>query len=120
MRHRSRKRSEHELKGLVERAVTEVCGLDGSRLAFHVQAVETSGDPLSAIKVWSVLHFLAAGSPYCCGEPGCHLGLYGASGREVSARVRRAMRLEQALEIDFGDRVAVQYHDGVEFRRGAD
>jgi hypothetical protein len=119
MRHRSTKRSDHQLKLLVERAVTDVCSLGDSALAFHVEAVAVAGSPPSSLRVWAVLHFTAAGSPYCCGEPGCHLGLHGPAGLAVSDHVRRAMGLRQPLDVEFGDRIAAQYHDGVEFHRGA-
>ena len=114
-RDRSKKRSDHELKRLVEQAVVEMCDLQDSRFAFHVQSLEVRGRPPSAIKVWAVLHFMPAGSPFCCGEPECHLGLHGAAGREVSAHVQRAMGLEQDVIVDFGGRIGVEYHDGVQF-----
>jgi hypothetical protein len=109
------KRSEHELKRLVEQGVVEVCGLDRSGLTFHVLAVEVGGHPPSAIKAWAVLHFTSAGSPYCCVEPSCHLGLFGAVASEVSDHVRRAMGLEQDLVVDLHNYIRSEYHDGVQF-----
>ncbi|MBN1511839.1 MAG: hypothetical protein JXB13_07475 [Phycisphaerae bacterium] len=41
----SRKRSEHELKRTVERAVAEACDLSSRGLAFQVDAVEAQGRP---------------------------------------------------------------------------
>jgi hypothetical protein len=119
MRQRSSRRSDHQLKLLVERAVTDVCSLGDSPLAFHVEAVEVSGSPPQKLRVWAVLHFTPAGSPYCCGEPGCHLGLHGPAGLEVSDHVRRAMGLRQPLDVEIDGRITTQYHDGVEFHRGA-
>lgn len=112
----SSKRSDDELKRLVERAVRDVCGLAGTGLSFHVRAVEIHGRPPTVIRAWAALHFDARGAPYCCGEPGCHLALHGGRAREVSDHVRRAMRLRQELQIDFGDRVGVEYHEGVRFK----
>jgi hypothetical protein len=101
---------------LVEGAVRDVCGLSRRGLSFHVRAVELRGRPATVLKVWAVLHFTAsAASPYCCGEPECHLGLKGDAGREVDEHVRRAMGLRREFRVDFGDRIDVEYHDGVQF-----
>jgi len=110
------KRSGYELKRLIEDAVRTECGLDDSRLQFIVDEVEASGRPPDRLRVWATLHFLPAGSPFCCGEPGCHLGLSGERLEEVADHIRRAMGIEQTIVIDFGKRIAVRYHDGVEFR----
>jgi len=108
------KRSKDELKRLVEDAVNTVCA-PGEGLWFCVDEVEVHGSPPDRFDVWATLHFLPAGSPFCCGEPGCHLSLFGERLRDVADHVRRAMNLTQSLEIDFHDRIATQYHDGVEF-----
>jgi hypothetical protein len=112
------KRSQAELRRLVETAVAEACGLPRPGLWFGVDAVEASGQPPERLRVWATLHFLPAGSPFCCGEPGCHLALFGERLAMVGEHVRRAMGLRQAAAVEFGDRVGVQYHPGVEFRAG--
>ncbi len=35
--------------------------------------------------------------------------------REIGENVRHAMRLKQSVEIEFGDRIGVAYHDGIKF-----
>jgi hypothetical protein len=112
------KRSQHELKRLVEQAVCEVCGLPRPGLWFCVDDVESRAHPPERLRVWATLHFLPEGSPFCCGEPGCHLGFSGESLREVGDRIRRAMGLRQAVAVNFGQRVGVHYHPGVAFHYG--
>lgn len=109
------KRSQHEQKRLVEQAVADVCGLPRPGLWFCVDVVEASGWPPEQLTVWATLHFLPEGSPFCCGEPGCHLGLCGERLLRVSEHVRRAMHLRQELSVDFGNRIGVNYHMGVVF-----
>lgn len=111
----SRKRSDHELKRLIERAVAESCELPRPGLAFQVDAVEVVGSPPEALTVWATLHFTSSGSPFCCGEPRCHLG----APERAGDLVRRAMGLSHDVALDFGDRIGVRYHEGVEFHYGA-
>src|SRR5436305_6745380 len=99
------KRSEAELGRLVAEAVAEVCGLPRPGLWFCVDRVEAVGRPPGVLRVWATLHFLPAGSPFCCGEPTCHLGLFGNRLAAVGEHVRRAMRLRQTVAIEFGDRI---------------
>jgi hypothetical protein len=110
------KRSECELKRIVEAAVAKICHLPRPGLWFCVDKVELSGHPPSHLKVWATLHFLPAGSPFCCGEPGCHLGLFGDRLAEVEDHVRREFGLQHSVEVDFGDRIAAQYHSGIRFK----
>ncbi len=129
------KRSEHELKRLIEEAVTEECRLAGRGLWFCVDKLEVHGHPPEKIVVWATLHFLPEGSPFCCGEPDCALGILGKpfclreEQERVSEHVRQAMGLTQPLVLDFGwpiaanssgepkrHHIAVNYHDGVEFK----
>jgi hypothetical protein len=112
------KRSHHELKRLVEAAVADVCGLPRPGLWFCVDEVEAHGHPPGRLRVWATLHFLPAGSPFCCGQTGCHLGLHGESDAEVNEHVRRAMGLRQPVVVEFGERIGVRYHEGVLFDYG--
>jgi hypothetical protein len=104
------------MKRLVEAAVAEVCQLPRPGLWFCVDDLEASGNPPERVKVWATLHFLPDGSPFCCGEPGCHLGIRGERLSGIGDHVRRAMGLRQVATVDFGDRVAANYHAGVEFK----
>jgi hypothetical protein len=110
------KRSKQELIRLVEEAVSEVCGLPRPGLWFCVDELETVGRPTSRLKIWATLHFLPEGSPFCCGEPGCHLGLFGNRLIAVGEQLRRALGLRQEVAVDFADRIGVNYHEGVRFR----
>ena len=116
-RRESSKRSQAEFRRLVEAAIGEVCGLPRAGLWFGVDQVEPLGRPPHELRVWATLHFLPEGSPFCCGEPGCHLGLFGDRLAEVADHVRRAMALKQPIAVEFGDRISVQYHPGVEFTK---
>jgi hypothetical protein len=80
-----------------------------------VDRVEAVGRPPDQLRVWATLHFLPDGSPFCCGEPDCQLGLFGDRLAAVGDHVRRAMGLRQPVEVDLGDRIAVRYHPGVTF-----
>jgi hypothetical protein len=112
------KRSQHYLKHLVERAVADVCGLPRPGLWFCVDEVQACGRPPERLIVWANLHFLPAGSPFCCGEPGCHLFLFGERADQVGEHVRHAMHLRQRVTVDFGDRIEANYHEGVTFHYG--
>jgi len=112
------KRSQHEFKRLVERAVKDVCGLPRPGLWFCVDDVESRGHPPEHLSVRATLHFLSEGAPFCCGEPQCHLGLLGEQLRAVEEHIRRAMHLRQELTVEFGDRLGVEYHEGVTFHYG--
>jgi hypothetical protein len=115
---RSRKRSDQALKALVENVVEEVCGLRARGLLFHVDEVEALGRPPERIAVWATLHFTPAGSPFCCGEPGCHLGLMGERLAEVQDRIGGAMGLRQTVILEIGERVRPEYGSSVEFHYG--
>lgn len=109
------KRSKAELKRLVESAVAEVCWLPRPGLWFCVDELEVVGAPPEHLRVWATLYFAAEGSPYCCGEPQCHLWLMGDRLSEAGDHVRRAMRLRQTVTLEFVD-IAAQFHAGVRFR----
>ncbi len=111
-------RSQVRLKRLVERAVADVCGLPRTGLWYGVDAIEVRGHPPERLKVWSTLHFLPEGSPFCCGEPGCHLGLGKERSAEVSEHVRRALHLAPGLSVDFEQCITTYYHEGVTFHDG--
>jgi hypothetical protein len=112
------KRSQHELKRLVEQAVADVCGLPRPGLWLCVDLVEVRGRPPERLKVWATLHFLPDGSPFCCGESGCHLGLFGKRLQQIGERLRHTMALKQEVSVDFGHHVNVYYHPGIAFHDG--
>ena len=106
------KRSTHELKRLIEEATEEEWRLASRGLWLCVEEVEASGQPRQRIKVWATLHFLPSGSPFCCGEIGCHLPWF--LQERISEHVRQAMGLSQHVNVEFSDnRMAVKYHEGV-------
>jgi hypothetical protein len=107
------------LKRLVEQAVAAVCGLPRPGFWFCVDQVMTRGRPPDRLQVWATLHFLPSGSPFSCGEPGCHLWLFGERLVQVADHVRRAMHLRQPLDIEFVE-VGVNYHAGVQLQPRAD
>ena len=115
----SKKRSQHELKRLVEQAVAAVCSLPRPGLWLCADTVTTQGRPPARLQVWATLHFLPEGSPFCCGEPGCHLGLFGERLAQIAEHVRRAMHLRQPLQVEFVGGVSVIYHAGVQFQLGS-
>jgi hypothetical protein len=102
----------------VEEAVAAENKLSRPGLWFCVEAVEARGHPPSHLRVWATLHFLATGSPFCCGEPNCHLWLFGERLQRIGDHIRRAMGLRQSVEVDFPDGVETRYHDGVIFHYG--
>src|SRR6185312_14705208 len=105
-------------KRLVESAVADTCRLPRLGLWFCVDEVEAGGRPPHHLRVWATLHFLSAGSPFCCGEAGCHLGLCDEDlAQEVGEHIRRAMNLRQMVMVEFR-RIAVNHHPGVDFHYG--
>ena len=105
------------MKRLVEAAIAEVCGLPRPGLWLCLDEVEAFGSPPERIRAWATLHFTAEGSPFCCGEPQCHLGLFGERLVKVEEHVRHAMQLRQTMVVEFGD-ILAQYHAGVAFHSG--
>jgi hypothetical protein len=112
------KRSHAELTRLVQRAVDDVLGLPDGRLWLCIDAVEPVGRPLERLRVWSTLHFLLEGSPFCCGESGCHLRIFGQRQAAIDEHVRLAMGLRQPVAVEIRGRIALNYHDGVWFHYG--
>jgi hypothetical protein len=111
---RELKRSQAELRRLVEAAVAHWCGLPRRGLWFCVDHVEASGHPLERLKVWATLHYLAAGSPHSDSDPACTLFHFWRL-EEIGEHVAKAMGLRQTVSVEFGDRIAVNHHSGVEF-----
>ena len=106
-----------DAKRAIEEAVTDFCRLAGRGLWFCVDEVRLVGQPLGRIEVWATLHFLASGSPFCYGEPGCHLCLFDEARLiQVADRVQKALHLPRPVSLDFADRIATKYHDGVTFK----
>jgi hypothetical protein len=106
--------SETELKHIVEAAVA---GAKSERpgLRFVVDGVLVTGDPARRLLVKSTLHFHDKGSPYCCGEPDCHLGIrFSPRSEKVAEQLRLALNLSPAIVIEFDD-IATVYYAGVTF-----
>lgn len=95
------KRSKHELKRIIEEAVSTVCGLPQPGLLFAVDEVEAQGRPPAVLRVWYTLHFFVQGSPFCCQEPGCHLWLFAERRTEIGNCVRLSMGLRQPVKVTF-------------------
>ena len=114
------KQSTAELVRLVGAAVADECGLPRPGLWLCVDDVRAAGRPPARLRAWATLHFLPAGSPFCCGEPGCHLPLWPDRLAAVGDRVRRAMGLRQPVAVEFPDWIDVRYHAGVRFALPAD
>jgi hypothetical protein len=110
----SSKRSRHHLKELVESAVADEYDLRRRGLFFVVDEIKVSGDPPNHLQVWATLHFLPLGSPFCCCETSCHVPLYAHFLERLNDIVRRRMKLQQSITLEF---VAIgqTIHDGVEF-----
>jgi hypothetical protein len=111
-------RSKAEFTRLVESAVAAVCGLPRAGLWFCVNELKVCGAPPDRIEVWATLQFTAEGSPFCCGEAQCHLGLFAKRLVEVGEHLRCAMGLRQPVSVEFHP-IAVRYNAGVEFHYGA-
>jgi len=111
------KRSKHELKRIVEDAVNKVCRLPERGIWFTIDELETDlASPPSRIKTWSTLHFTAKGSPFCCGEPTCHIGAGAVLMKPIFDKIRRSLNLTQEVTIKFVSTSIV--HEGVEFHYG--
>jgi hypothetical protein len=109
------KHPQHEWKRLLQSVIDEVCGLPRPGLWLCVDAVDASGRPPSSIRIYATLHFLPEGSPFCCGEPECHLGLMQRID-EIGELVRRKAGSHEPVQVTIADgAIAVRYHRGVGF-----
>lgn len=84
-------------------------------LRFAVDGVLLTKGPIGRLVVKSSLHFHDKGSPHCCGEPVCHLGVGFAT--RVAERVRGAMNSSHRMAVEF-DEIAAVYHPGATFDVG--
>jgi hypothetical protein len=119
MHSRARQRSEPDssqqrLRQLIEGIVTEECSLSGRELRFSVDELAVSGQPPERIRVWATLHFLPSGSPFCCQEPECHLGLWAERLGRVNETLCHRLHLQQKVEAQFVS-LGIAFHEGVEF-----
>lgn len=112
----SDRRSQTELHRIVEQALSRVGLASRTGLWLAIRHVAVAGRPIHTVRVAATLHFLAAGSPYCCGELLCHLGLSEDRLRAIGDEIRRALRLQQPVAFAFEPEMGVQYHAGVEFQ----
>jgi hypothetical protein len=114
----SQKRFEAGLARIVMASVHRACGFPRPGLWFNVTRIQTKGRPPSEIRVWAILHFTEAGSPFCCPEPLCHLGF---SDRldVVSEDVRRRLKLTQAVTVTFVN-IDTELHGPLRFHFGQD
>ena len=99
------------------RELCEAVSLPRPGLWFAVEELQTDRTkPPSRIQAWGTLHFTNDGSPFCCGEPDCHMGPTIERDRLIVDRIRRALNLAQAFTVDLLIRTI--YHGGVEFHYG--
>jgi len=104
-----------DLRAMVERIVLDVCPLPTPGLEYVVDRIETEGDPIRIVRVWSTLHFLKSGSPFCCQEPGCHFGVFEDQLDQIGLSIQRALGLREKIAVEFVDEVSTAIEDGVEF-----
>jgi hypothetical protein len=102
------KQSNGRFKQLIERAaIEESAWAHPHHYWFGVNELDARGQPVHAIRAWAVLHFLSAGSPFCCLQTGCHMC---TDPIRIGARIARMMGL-QGIELEL--HVASRARDGV-------
>lgn len=116
MRPARTKHSEAAIKRLVEQIIAEECDTASRGLALIVEAIELSGRPTELIRVWGTLHFLPAGSPFCCMEPCCQLGDDGDRLERMSEALQKALGVTTPVRLDM-DRIVANVHEGVAFQK---
>lgn len=105
--------AKRKLKRVIEDAVNGVVGGPLSGRDFVVNEVEELQE--GRIHIRSTLHFYQREEPYCCGEPGCHLGLHILERCTVLVDcVTRELNLTENLQLEFAETEAV-YHSGAVF-----
>lgn len=107
--------SHAELCHLVEDAVAHICGLPRIGLRFTVQEVKFIGVPTNKLLICAALHFLRDGSPFCCGQAGCHLGLMGEKLDALAAHISRDWMEGRTVEVEFCPPIATVIHGGATF-----
>src|SRR5438046_8081075 len=106
------KRSKAELKRILEDLIRDQCETRPRGLEFIVDDLATVGRPLRKLRIWATLHFTSLGSPFCCFEPGCHLGLFDTKLEQLGDCVRRRLGLRQTFTLEFVD-IQSSVHAGV-------
>jgi len=109
------KHSKAELIRLLEAGIREEGNLDPAHFFVLVRDVIASGSPPEKIIGYVVLRFLPAGSPFCCGEPLCHLNLLGSEGQgRLGEWLQREMGITQCIDVEL--KIKPEYGSGVEFK----
>lgn len=94
------------------------CNLPRPGLWLCLDEVETAGRLPHSIRAWGTLHFNAAGSPFCCGEPMCHVDLSDERLHALGEHIRRSMGIRHPVLVEIVD-LRPSYHAGVCFHYGA-
>jgi hypothetical protein len=105
-------RERERLKRLIEAVATQIFHLKQRGLLLCVEEIETHGRVPTEIRAWATLHFLPAGSPFCCTEPDCHLFVDPDAPHPVGDALRQRLRLRQAIDFEFAALHSV-VHPGV-------
>ena len=112
------KRSQAELKRIVRESLSRLGLLSRPHLWLEVLQVEVSGYPIDSVRAFAVLHFLASGSPFCCGEPSCHLAIGEDRLEAIGDEIRRALGLRQPVSFAFQPDLRAHYQAEVVFDFG--
>ena len=83
-------------------------------LLLIVDELKVFGNPPQRIKVWATLHFLPAGSPFCCAQPECHLPQSGNHLGRLNDALRRRLELTQPISLEFA-LAGNSTHAGIKF-----
>lgn len=110
-------RSVCELRRLLEAAVRAECSFPRPGLWLCIDNIEVAGRLPHSLRIWATLHFTSEGSPFCCGEPMCHLGLYDERLEAVGEHIRRSIGVRHRISVEFADLRPV-YHAGIRFHYG--
>lgn len=112
MRPARTKHAHAAIKRMIEQIIAEECETASRGLSLIVEAVELAGRPTERIRVWGTLHYLPAGSPFCCMEPVCQIGDYGDRHQRMCEALQKTLGITASIELDL-DRIVPNVHEDV-------
>jgi hypothetical protein len=108
--------NDESIRQTIEWMIAQEFPVDSERFELTVLSAQAGDWSDSGLSIEAAIRvkFLASGSPYCCGEPICHLRLFRRRGeKRLSELVTERLRLGRVIQIRLKEQV--EYAEGVQF-----